>query len=491
MWNVGQVVPGRAGRGGVVGVWIALVLCWAAACGGGVEDGSGVEPEAPDETSAGSGGRGSGAGAGQSEAGTASSHGLGGHQDGGDCCTGAPAPDAYCQAPAVSASPEAAEVIPNDVEGSELLVDEQGDSYVVGTTSSEPGFYLLKLGADTGLVWSRYLGDESASYGAALRFASNGDLLVGAVVSQSTSAQRIAIFRYDRAGALIAERVIAQPNGPEGASDPRLQIFDNGEDLEIWGSFSGSWSVASTTLEATSALDIYRIRLTPSGEVVDAAQFDRANYNRINHGVTDGSGTTYLAVAGQVASAVDTEPMLVALDDTLTPIWEHPLENEVVPYRLVHNDGTLVVAGLHLQMLFLGTLDAATGETVSWTEIARASAVTSLSLLPDANIVLGGQAPSTTNFGGELLDSNLGEGPFVAAFSALGDHQWSTLYCLDGPALKALSYAGGTLKGLLTFSGQLELDSIQLSEGSSALLTLPTTGAGAGGAGGVGGALGE
>ncbi len=487
MLKLGQFVPTVGNRWQGMRGWAALVLCLAA-CGG-------VSTRDHD---ADSGGRGSGApsgsggrtGGGKADPGGVAvppddQGGLGGHHEvGGDCCSGAPAPDWYCQAPAVDASPTAAETVPGDVIGRELLVDESGNSYVLGTVSTEPGWYLLKLQPGGAQSWSKHLGYAGKSHSASLRFASNGDLLVGVVEDLSQATQHLEIFRYQNTGELVAQHLIAQPNGPDGPSDDRLQVFDNGDELEVWGSFSGQWAVASTTLHATSALDAYRIRVAANGDVVDTAQFVRAKYNRINHGVRV-DGTTYLAVTGQ---ARDTDPLLVALDDTLTPLWEHPLDEGTTPFRVAVRDGTLVVGGMRSETLFLATLDADTGDTLSSTEIPSIFNMTALGLLPDAGVLVGGVATPYATLGGVTFESDTG-GPFVAAFSLGGEHLWSTFYCAEfGATVQGLGFGAGELRGLISFEGDVDLGSRQLVGAGSALLTLPNPESSAGGVGGMGGA---
>jgi hypothetical protein len=452
---------------------VALALLLASACGGMADDGS-ADAENPDGFG-GSGGvarpgvggteptdGGTGSAATSGGAGTSLGTGNGGGGDDGIGGTGSEGEgNYYCQSWQVAVKPARADLVPNQVAGQSLLVDSEGFSYVVGTSPGTQGTFLLKLDGNGALLWSRTLSAESESEDTALRLVSDGDLLIGFMEEASQGGRRISLLRYDSEGNLLMEYEVADPIP---LANPHLEIFEtDAGGLDVWGRFSGSWSVGPTTLEATDP-ELFRLRFASTGEVVEAQQISG---NLIQDAVVDEAGITYLALTDN--------PDIIALDDDLMPVGEHSLEADLLgDRRLELVDGQLLVVGIDVdEQLFLGRFDLVSGGGSYWKAGTGVTSVTSLAVLPDASVVVSGHAGNYADFGGEVLSNGPGDGPFVAAFSTTNEHVWSTMYCSEGGAtLPALGFGGGTLRALIAFDYDLELGSEHFDGGPSAVLTL-------------------
>ena len=476
MVNVGQLVP-RASKRRVLSGWAPLAALWClhVACGGmsdeltneGAPGGSsGARASEPSRGSSSSddagagvdgtthqGGQAQRAEGGSSAQGPLPEGGAPQNGEGGNSAQG-PTDEPGCSSYG-GQTEDHASLVPNQIAAQDLVVDDDGFSYVVGTSTEAPGSFLLKLDGTGALLWSRNLGTETATADPTLRLTSDGHVLIGVIEGYAQGGRQISLFRYDADGTWVSEYFVPEPL-PQGAAHPHLEIFEAGAgDIYLWGSFAGSWPVGPTMLDANSSLDVFRLRLSPAGDVVEAKQFSSAEYNRINHAVVDDTGVTYVAVSGQEASGIDSDPFVVALDDDLSPLWEARFDPYRVPRGLALFEGELLVVGSQQNMLFLANLDPETSDiTSSSAFFASFKEPWPFAALADGRFVVGSDLT-------------------VAALSSSGGYSLVAEYCSSGAGhVQALSYGGGSLRAVVAFDYDLDLGSEELDEGPSALLTL-------------------
>ncbi len=169
-----------------------------------------------------------------------------------------------------------------------IVTDEQGFSYVVGTTAGDLGsnisdgkndLFLTKVDSEGNVVWQRTLGAAGSAEGAAISLAPNGDIVVagsvsGAFNSSDDSQTDILVSRFSAAGAELSSTAIRQI-GNETASAVTV-----GDD--------GSIYVAGRASQGGG--DAFVARLDATGKVQERRLIDSGGSDSITALAIDGSG---------------------------------------------------------------------------------------------------------------------------------------------------------------------------------------------------------
>jgi len=408
-----------------------------------------------------------------------------------------------------------------------LLSDETGALYLAGVV---PGaspvdlgggalpagkrLVLWKLGANREHVWSRRFG---TMYGpedvATLSFASNGDLLLGGITGAQTdlgagpeplaTVPQIYVVRYDRAGNLLARYLLPTSN----AYPSLVSVVEApSSDLLLFGNFGTSFVAGGTTLTpAGPEQNIFVVRFSASGSVVEAKQYGRARNDLVFDAVGGPDGGVYLAGFAYYAvdfgkDAIDlgasSSSYVVKLNAALDPVWQNLIGGGgTYPRRALLDRTTLVVAGdstgtvsygdlatgaLGRGNVFVLSIEAASGALATgkaYEQKGFGAALKSLARFPDGGVALGGFLRPPANFGGlDLAGPKIYE-PFVARFDRDGQHLWSTFFCSTSTSPPAtvtgIAGEGDSAVLLIPFSTDLELGSQLLQGTGTALVDLP------------------
>jgi hypothetical protein len=432
-----------------------------------------------------------------------------------------------CAATDVNVPPSSAARLGNAaISGARLLGDETGALYLAGVAPAASSvdfgggalpsgkrLVLWKLGPDHQHVWSRrfgtMFGPEDVSV---LSFASNGDILMGGITPQQTdlgagpepaaTAPQIYVVRYDRAGKLLARYLL-----PTSNAYPSLVSVVEGQsgELLVFGNFGTPFTAGATTLTpAGPEQNIFVVRFSAAGAVLEAKQYGRARNDLVFDAVGGADGSVY--VLGFAYYAVDfgntpldlgasSSSYVVKLDATLSPVWQK-LVGGANPRRAFLDATTLVVAGDSTSTVFYGDaatgalgrgnvfvlrIDASNGALVrgnAYEQKGSGAAVKSLGRFPDGGVAVGGYLRPPANFGGaDLTGPKLYE-PFVARYDKDGLPLWSTLFCstyaLAPATVSGIARDGDSPVLLVSFSTDLELGSQRLQGSDTVLLDMPT-----------------
>jgi hypothetical protein len=429
-----------------------------------------------------------------------------------------------CSMSDVQRAPAAAQLLGNvpSLEATALLTDETGAIYVGGTVGQREavdfgggalaaggGNFLLKLDGQRRHVWSKRFG---AAFGIeqvkSLKFAANGDLLVGGVTSLDAdlgggpkphaTGPQFYVARYTRSGAFVQGHVILTAN-----SIPTLSSVieaPSGEYLLI-GSFLGTVPFGATMRTSAGEADAFIARVSSTGSLIDVRQYGRQRNDLVFDAVSASDGTLYLLGFSYHAVDFGQNPIelgsnglsyVVALDSALRPIWQKLVgSGGAYPRRALLDGGTLVVAGdaygnvyygdqqtgaLPTAHTFVFRIDRATGALErgdTYDTSGNGAQITSLAGFGDG-IAIGGHIGPNADFGGgPLTSSQVAQLPFVARFDATGRHVWSTLFCSSQTrGVSAITAAGSTPVVALPFQYDLELGAFRFPGRGTALLEM-------------------
>jgi hypothetical protein len=408
-----------------------------------------------------------------------------------------------------------------------LLGDETGALYVAGVVpgASSVDFgggvlpagkrlVLVKLGADHEHVWSRRFG---TMYGpedvSVLSFAANGDLLMAGITGQQTdlgagpeplvAAPQLYVVRYDRAGKLVARYLLTTAN--EYPSLVSVVEAPSG-DLLLFGNFGATFNANTITLTpAGTEQNIFVVRFSAVGAVLDAKQYGRARNALVYDAVGGPDGSVYLLGFAFYAVDFGTNPIdlgtssssyVVRLDATLSPVWQKLIGGGgAYPRRAFLDATTLVVAGDSYSTVSYG--DVATGELGkgnvfilridtangalskgnTYEQKGSGAALKALGRFPDGGVAIGGYLRPPANFGGtDLTGPKLNE-PFVARYDKDGQQLWSTFFCSTSAStpgsVTAIARDVDSAVLLVPFSNDLELGSQRFKGSGTALVDMP------------------
>jgi hypothetical protein len=429
-----------------------------------------------------------------------------------------------CSASDVQRAPASAQLVGNaaSVEATALLTDETGATYVAGTVGhmhavdfgggplpAGGGIFLLKLDAQRRHVWSKRFG---AAFGIeqvkSLRFATNGELLVGGVTGLDTdlgggakphaTGPQFYVARYNRNGGFVHGHVLLT-----STSIPTLSAVleaPSGEYL-LFGSFLGMAPFGTTMRTSAGEEDAFIARLSSSGTLVDVRQYGRQRNDLIFDAVSADDGTLYLVGFSYYAVDFGQNPIelgsnalsyVVALDSALRPIWQKLVgSGGAYPRRALLDGAALVVAGdaygnvyygdaqtgaLPKANTFVFRIDRASGTLQrgdTYETTGHGAQVKALTRFPDGLMIAGYVGPPAYFGGGPLTSSQVAQLPFVARFDASGRHLWSTLFCsTQTRGVSAIAAAGATPLVALPFHYDLELGAARFPGRGTALLEM-------------------
>jgi hypothetical protein len=407
----------------------------------------------------------------------------GGGGSGGGGGTGGAPPAPTCSASDVQRPPTSSAPLPAGADSTHLLSDSSGNVYLAGTVPEKGAvdfgggplpegkrLFLVKLDAQGEHVWSRRFGSQ---YGLetveTFTFAPDGSLLMGGITPMDTDlgggpeatspvAQLYAV-RYDTDGTFLGSYML-----PSSNSVPHLAgvaQMPNGE-INFWGDFSTEFKAGATTLTPEGEADIFFVRFSEAGSILEAKSFGDKRNDLLFDVVTDELGNTYLLGFSFYKVDFGSDPIdlgtnalsfVVRLNSDQTPVWQKLVgSGGSYPRRALLDRDELVVAGdaygevyyddassgaLPSGAVYALRLDTADGSLVSGDTYAPGKIgahVSALSLLLDGGLLLGGYAQPPADFGGGLLSGGVGYEPFALRVDAAGAHQWSTFFCATGNA---------------------------------------------------------
>jgi hypothetical protein len=497
--------------------WLGVAFMVSIGCGSALESApdramsDGGQPESG-EASIGT----SEGGASLGGAGGANGPATGGYsgEDQGSSSSGAAAVVVECNSADVLVQVDAAVVLAEGaVRATHLLSDAAGNAYVAGSFRPYAGsvdlgsgalagagdIFLLKLDASGEHLWSRRFGnsgDETFDGVEAFEFADNGDLLMAGYLDADAIEHSRQVFaaRFDTQGSLVWEQAL-----PAKDAWVTAILETPAGDLQVWGSFQSSWTLGGTTLVASEHSKIFLAQFSAAGDLTLAKQFGTADYEVALDVANDGGGNTYLAAHAQEVFNDGTggpiRGLVTAFDSTLQPIWQRDLGEYTHARQLAVAEGKLLVAGdadpwvpqpnsdsvTKDPRIIIGQLELATGEPLIWRShqfgfsYVPSAIITSLAVLPDASVVVGGVGSAHWRLGETVLRSAAESGALLARFAPNGDPLWATLLCSDqnNDSVVAVSSVLGNVRALVEHDGYLEVGSTRLTTEGSALLTLP------------------
>jgi hypothetical protein len=441
---------------------------------------------------------------------------------GGSGGTGGTAPQPTCKTSDVQRPPTSSVVLPAGADSTHLLSDSGGNLYLAGTLPEKgavdfggdplPGgkrLFLVKLDAQGKHVWSRRFGSQ---YGLetveTFAFAPDGSLLLGGITPMDTDlgggpeptspVAQLYAARYDTDGKFLSSYLLPSSNTvPHLAGVAQMP---NGE-LNFWGDFTTEFKAGATTLTPKGEADIFFVRFSAAGSILEAKSFGDKRNDLLFDVVTDELGNTYLLGFSYYKVDFGSDPIdlgtnalsfVVRLNSAQSPVWQKLVgsggsyprralldQDELVvagdAYGEVYYDnsssGALVSGGVYV--LRADTVDGSLvrGDTYASEKIgARISA---LSLLPDGGLLLGGYAQPPADFGGGVLSGGVGYDPFALRVDAAGAHQWSTFLCATGSAdVTGAGHDGSSPVLLVEYNKDLTLGDEQQSGYGSVLLDM-------------------
>jgi hypothetical protein len=402
--------------------------------------------------------------------------------------------------------------------GAKLLGDDSGALYVAasvqpsspvdlggGELAAGKGIVLFKLNPAHQHVWSRRIGANTSIDGVAtFSFAQNGDLLLGGTTGFQTdlgggpepsfNGAEIYVARYDRDGKFVRRYLLPTSNV---IPVPVSVVEQPSGDVLIFGTFSTTWTAGSTSLVPAGESDIYVLRYSAAGTLLDARRYGRARNDLVFDAVAAPDGSIYLVGFSYYAVDFGQNPIelgmnstswVVRLDATLTPVWQKIIGGGGAYPRRAFLDGSmLVVAGdsystvsygnsgdaggtswpkANLFVLRVNAPDGALARGDTYEHKGSGARVTALAHLPTGGIAVGGYLQPPGDFGGGDLTSSLkGYQSFVASYDVNGQHLWSTFFCSTQLAGGAAGAVGGIARDgdstvlLLPFNRDFELGS--------------------------------
>jgi hypothetical protein len=408
-----------------------------------------------------------------------------------------------------------------------LLVDESQALYIAGTVASASvvdfgggalpagkGLVLVKLDAAQHHVWSRRFGSNFGIEGvSSFTFAANGDLLLAGITGFQTdlgggpdpvsTAAQIYVARYDRNGTFVRRIILPATN-----SLPTLvKVMEAPSgDVLVFGNFTVPWTVGTTTLTQAGEADIFVLRFSAAGALLDAKRYGRARNDLVFDavGAPDGSiyllGFSYYAVDfGQNPINLGTDALsyVVRLDASLMPVWQKLVgSGGAYPRRAFLDGNTLVVAGdayggiyygdsmtgaLPSAHVFVFRIDSSNGTLLrgdTYEHKGFGAQVTALGRFAAGGLAIGGYLQPPADFGGgDIGGLKSHYQPFVARYDGSGQHVWSTAFCttsLANDAIPGIAQGVGSPVLLASFSDNLELGSTRFSGRSgTALVDMP------------------
>jgi hypothetical protein len=452
--------------------------------------------------------------------------GSGGTSNGGSAGSsgsGGMPPAPTCEASFVQRSPAASIQLPPGTDSTRLLSDASGNVYLAGTVPQQdavdfgggalPGgkrLFLVKLDAHGKHVWSRRFGSQ---YGLetveVLRFAPDGSLLLGGITPMDTDlgggpeptspvAQLYAV-RYDTDGKFLSSYLLPSSNAvPHLAGVAQMP---NGE-VNFWGDFSTEFKAGATTLTPKGEADIFLVRFSAAGSIIEAKSFGDKRNDLLFDTVTDTLGNTYLLGFSFYQVNFGSNPIdlgnnalsfVVRLDSAQTPVWQKLVgSGGSYPRRALLDGDELVVAGdangglwyedsvsgaLEKGGVYVLRVDTEDGSLRSGDSYAAEkiyARVNALSLMPDGGLALGGYAQPPADFGGGPSSSGVGYDPFALRVDAAGAHQWSTFFCSTGSAdVTGVGHDGDSTVLLIEHDKDLTLGDEQETGYAAVLLDMP------------------
>jgi hypothetical protein len=402
---------------------------------------------------------------------------------GGSGGTGGTAPEPTCKTSVVQRPPASSVLLPAGATSTRLLNDGNGNLYLAGTVPEKDAvdfgggplpagkrLFLVKLDAQGEHVWSRRFGSR---YGLetveTFAFAPDGSLLLGGITPTDTDlgggpeptslvAQLYAV-RYDTDGEFLGSYLLPSSNAVPHLAG--LAQMPNGE-LNFWGDFSTEFKAGDTTLTPKGEADIFLVRFSAAGSILEAKSFGDKRNDLLFDVVTDELGNSYLLGFSYYKVDFGSDPLdlgtnalsfVVRLNSEQTPVWQKLVgSGGSYPRRALLDQDELVVAGdaygqvyyedgasgaLPSGAVYVLRVDTADGSLVSGDTYASekiGARVGALSLQPDGGLLLGGYAQPPADFGGGLLSGGVGYEPFALRLDAAGAHHWSTFFCATGNA---------------------------------------------------------
>ena len=441
---------------------------------------------------------------------------------GGSGGSGGMPPAPMCQASDVKRPPTSSVQLPAGTDSTRLLSDSSGNLYLAGTVPEKdavdfgggplPGgkrLFLVKLDSKGRHVWSRRFGSQfGLETVETLAFAPDGSLLMGGITPMdtdlgggpeptSTVAQLYAV-RYDTDGKFLKSYLLPSSNAvPHLAGVAQMP---NGE-VNFWGDFSAEFKAGATTLTPKGEADIFFVRFSAAGSILDAKSFGDKRNDLLFDVVTDALGNTYLLGFSYYKLDFGSNPIdlgtnalsfVVCLNSAQTPVWQKLVgSGGSYPRRALLDQDELVVVGdaygdvyydnsasgaLPSGSVYALRVDTADGSLLSADTYApkkTGTHVSALSLLSDGGLLIGGYAQPPADFGGGLLSGGVGSDPFALRVDAAGAHQWSTFFCATGNAdVTAAGHDGSSPVLLVEYSKDLSLGDEQHTGYGTVLLEM-------------------
>ncbi|HXK19434.1 MAG TPA: hypothetical protein VNG33_16600, partial [Polyangiaceae bacterium] len=441
---------------------------------------------------------------------------------GGSGGSGGKPPAPTCKASEVQRPPASSVPLPAGTDSTRLLSDSDGNLYLAGTVpekdpvdfggGSLPAgkrLFLVKLDAQGKHVWSRRFGSQfGLETVESLVFAPDGSLLMGGITPMDTDlgggpeptspvAQLYAV-RYDTDGKFLSSYLLPSANAlPHLAGVAQMP---NGE-VNFWGDFSTAFKAGATTLTPKGESDIFFVRFSAAGSILEAKSFGDKRNDLLFDVVTDELGNTYLLGFSYYKVDFGSNPIdlgtnalsfVVRLNSAQTPVWQKLVgSGGSYPRRALLDQDQLVVAGdayggvyydnavsgaLTSGAVYVLRVDTADGSLVSGDSYASGKIgahVSALGLMPDGGLLLGGYAQPPADFGGGLLSGGVGSDPFVLRVDAAGGHQWSTFFCATGNAdVTGAGHDGSSPVLLVEYSSDLTLGAEQHAGYGTVLLDM-------------------
>lgn len=449
--------------------------------------------------------------------------GTGGTGYGGSAGSAGMSPEPTCDPSSVHRQPASSLKLPSGTDSTRMLSDASGNLYLAGTVPEKDAvdfgggelpsgkrLFLVKLDAQHQHVWSRRFGSQ---YGLetveTFSFAPDGSLLLGGITPPDTDlgggpeatspvAQLYAV-RYDTNGKFLNSYLLPSSNTvPHLAGVAQMP---NGE-LNFWGDFSTEFKAGATTLTPKGEADIFWVRFSAAGSIIDAKSFGDKRNDVLFDTVTDTSGNTYLLGfsyyqvnfgANPIDLGNDGLSFVVRLNSAGTPVWQKLVgSGGSYPRRAALDGDELVVAGdangglwyddsvdgeLPRGGVYVLRVDTADGSLQSGDSYGAEeiyARIDALSLLPDSGLVLGGYAQPPADFGGGALNGGVGYDPFALRVDAAGAHQWSTFFCSTANAnVIGAGHDGDSTVLLVEHNQDLTLGDEQLTGYGTTLLDMP------------------
>jgi hypothetical protein len=270
---------------------------------------------------------------------------------------------------------------------------------------------------------------------------------------------RVYAVRYDTDGKFLSRYLLPSSNAvPHLAGVAQMP---NGE-VNFWGDFSTEFKAGATTLTPKGEADIFFVRFSATGSILEAKSFGDKRNDLLFDVVTDELGNTYLLGFSYYKVDFGSNPLdlgtnalsfVVGLNSAQTPVWQKLVgSGGSYPRRALLDKDELVVAGdaygevyydssssgrLPSGGVYVLHVDTADGSLIggdSYGSEKIGARLSALSQLPDGGLLLGGYAQPPADFGGGLLSGGVGYEPFALHVDAAGAHQWSTFFCATGNA---------------------------------------------------------